>query len=143
MGRKRIVSKKRLVAIIDDEKDITVLFSDALRGIKGISIFTFTDPKIALEHFKINNTAYVLVISDLRMPELNGMELIEKIKGENPFVRTILMTAFAINDDIFQEYTKKKIINAFLQKPIHIHDLLKEVNTQLHSYEMQKTFPSD
>jgi hypothetical protein len=45
------------------------------------------------------------------------------------------MTAFQIEDKVFREYTKKKIINAFLQKPIGIHDL-KEVDTQLHSYEM-------
>ena len=53
------------------------------------------------------------------------------------------MTAFQIEDKVFRDYTKKKIINAFLQKPIGIHDLLKEVNTQLHSYEIQKKFPSD
>ena len=53
------------------------------------------------------------------------------------------MTAFEIEDNIFREYTKSKIINSFLQKPIRIHDLIKEVNTQLHSYEMQKKFPSD
>ena len=53
------------------------------------------------------------------------------------------MTAFQIEDKLFLEYTKKKIINAFLQKPIGIHDLLKEVDTQLHSYEMQKRFPSN
>ena len=52
------------------------------------------------------------------------------------------MTAFAIDDRIFREYTKKKIIDAFIQKPISIHDLLKEVDTQLHSYEIQKKYPS-
>jgi hypothetical protein len=41
---------------------------------------------------------------------------------------------------MFLEYTKKKIINAYIQKPIKINDLLDEVNTQLHSYETQKRF---
>jgi len=98
---------------------------------------------LALEHFQVNEYAYVLVISDFKMPGLNGMEFLKKIKELNRFVRTILMTAFQIEDKVFREYTKKKIINASLQKPIGIHDLLKEVNTQLHSYEMQKKFPSD
>ena len=49
----------------------------------------------------------------------------------NTFVRTMLMTAFEINDRIFQEYTKKEIINGFLQKPISLH-------YQLHTYELQK-----
>lgn len=101
MGRKGAVTSKRLVAIVDDENDINVLFRDALQRIAGISIFTFTDPKLALEHFTINKAQYVLVISDLRMPGINGMELIKKIKDTNPFSRTILMTAFEIDDKLF------------------------------------------
>ncbi len=76
------------------------------------------------------------------MPGLNGMELLRKIKDLNRFVRTILMTAFEIDNTLFQEYTKMKIINGFLQKPIGLHDLIKEVNTQLDSYEVQKKYPS-
>ena len=52
------------------------------------------------------------------------------------------MTAFQIEDKVFREYTKKKIINASLQKPA-IPDILKEVDTQLRSYQMQKRFPSN
>jgi DNA-binding NtrC family response regulator len=132
-----------MVSIVDDDPDIIMLFHEALKSISGITIFTFTDPILALEHFQVNEYAYVLVLSDFKMPGLNGMEFLKKIKELNSFVRTILMTAFQIEDKVFREYTKKKIINAFLQKPIGMHDLLKEVNTQLHSYEMQKKFPSD
>ena len=131
-----------MVSIVDDNPDIILLFNEALKGISGITIFTFTDPILALEHFQANEYAYVLVISDYKMPGLNGMEFLKKIKESNRFVRTILMTAFQIEDKVFREYTKKKIINASLQKPIGIHDLLKEVETQIHSYEMQKKFPS-
>jgi len=135
--------ENRMVCIVDDDPDIVLLFRDALKSISGITIFTFTDPILALEHFQVNEYAYVLVISDFKMPGLNGIEFIKKIKEYNRFVRTILMTAFQIEDKLFLEYTKKKIINAFLQKPIGIHDLLKEVDTQLHSYEMQKRLPSN
>ena len=131
-----------MVSIVDNDPDIILLFHEALKSISGITIFTFTDPILALEHFQVNEYAYVLVISDFKMPGLNGMEFLKKIKELNSFVRTILMTAFQIEDKVFREYIKKKIINAFLQKPIGIHDLLKEVNTQLHSYEMQKKFHS-
>jgi two-component system cell cycle response regulator CpdR len=137
-----VSTKNRIVSIVDDDPDIVMLFHEALKSISGITIFTFTDPILALEHFQVNEYAYVLVISDFKMPGLNGMEFLKKIKELNRFVRTILMTAFQIEDKVFREYTKKKIINAFLQKPIGIHDLLKEVDTQLHSYEMQKKFPS-
>ena len=138
MVRSKLANRKRLVAIVDDEKDITVLFRDALQRIKGISIFAFTNPLMALEHFTINKEQYVLVISDLRMPSLNGLELVKKIKDLNPLSRTILMTAFEIDDKLFQEYSKKEIINAFLQKPIRLDDLFVVVNNQLHTYELQK-----
>ncbi|TLX66828.1 MAG: response regulator, partial [Thaumarchaeota archaeon] len=99
-----MISKNRLVAIVDDEADITRLFRDALGVVSGITIFTFTDPIIALEHIMINKTKYVLIISDLRMPGLNGMELIKKVKNMNRLVRTVLMTAFDFDDELFQQY---------------------------------------
>ena len=139
----RVSKNNRMVVIVDDDLEITILFREALKHIEGISLFTFSDPILALEHFQVNEYAYVLVISDFKMPGLNGLEFLRKVKELNRFVRTILMTAFEIEDKMFREYTKSKIINSFLQKPIRIHDLLKEVNTQLHSYEMQKKFPSD
>ena len=132
------ISNKKLIAVVDDEDDIVKLFRDALQTINGFTIFTFTDPVMALEHFELNREEYILVISDLRMPSINGMELIKKIKELNPYIRTILMTAFAINDDLFHEYAKKELINGFLQKPIHLGDLRAEVNNQLHTYELLK-----
>jgi len=137
-----VSNNNRIVVIVDDDLELTLLFRAALKDISRVKIFTFTDPVLALEHFQINEYAYVLVISDFKMPGLNGMEFLKKIKALNPFVRTILMTAFEVEDKIFREYTKNKIIDAFLQKPIGMHDLIKEVDTQLHSYENQKRLPS-
>ena len=138
----KVSNNNRIVVIVDDDLEITLLFREALKDISRVKIFTFTDPVLTLEHFQINEYAYVLVISDFKMPGLNGMEFLKKIKALNPFVRTILMTAFEVEDKIFREYTKNKIIDAFLQKPIGMHDLIKEVDTQLHSYENQKRLPS-
>jgi DNA-binding NtrC family response regulator len=132
------VSKSKLIAIVDDENDIVKLFRDALGTINGITVFTFTDPVMALEHFKLNKEKYVLAISDLRTPGLTGTELIKELKKLNRFIRTILMTAFTINDNLFQEYAKTELINGFLQKPIHLDGLRAEVNNQLFTYELQK-----
>ena len=135
------ISNGKLVAIVDDEEDIIELFKDTLASINNITIFTFTDPVMALEHFIINKEKYALVISDLKMPGLVGTELIKKLKNKSPFVRTILMTAFAVDDDIFKEYARKELINGFLQKPIRLNDLREEVNSQLHTYELLKQEP--
>ena len=134
--------ENRIVSIVDDDPGITLFFQEALKTIPGITIFAFTDPISALEHFQVKCYAYVAVISDFKMPGLNGMEFLRKIKDSNRFVRTILTTAFTIDEKLFQDYTKKQIINGFLQKPIGLHDLDLEVNTQLDSYEVQKKYPS-
>lgn len=127
------------MAIVDDELDIVNLFREALNNIGGVSIFTFTDPMAAFEHFKINNSAYVLVISDLRMPGINGIDLVHEIKKVNPSVRTLLMTAFEVNDNIFKEYIKKGVINGFLQKPIKLGELRTEVIKQINFIKKHKT----
>lgn len=59
--------------------DTTKLFNDALCGnIDGITVVTFNDPIIALQHFTDNKENYALVISDLRMPNLNGLGTVKK-----------------------------------------------------------------
>lgn len=72
------------------------------------------------------------------MPVINGIQFLKSVKDLNAQVRTVLMTAFDVEDELFQEYTKKEIINGFAQKPIKLETLFKEINAQLHSYEMQK-----
>lgn len=71
-------TNNRIVCIVDDEQEITMYFRDALQVINGISISTFTDPILALEHFTINKSAYALVLADLRMSSLNGIDLIKR-----------------------------------------------------------------
>jgi DNA-binding NtrC family response regulator len=74
-------SNDKIVSIVDDEIDITVLFHDALYGnIDGISVVSFIDPVIALAHFKDNKENYALVICDIRMPGMNGLDFLKKVK---------------------------------------------------------------
>lgn len=71
------------------------------------------------------------------MPGINGIELLKRIKEMNPLVRTVLMTAFEFDDELFQKNVEKQIINGFLQKPIMLEDLVKEVDNQLHLHQLQ------
>ncbi len=130
------------MSIVDDDKDITLLFQGALRRNARIRIHTFTDPILALEHFLVNDHTYAAVICDSKMPGLNGMELLKKMKDLNHFVRTILITAYTLDQDLFMQYEKMRIINGFLQKPIRLDDLRDEVNNQLLTYESDKKHPS-
>ena len=69
------------------------------------------------------------------MPSLCGIEFLKKVKKANPLVRTLLMTAFEIDDKLFQEYTKTDIINDILQKPIRLKDIRSAVMKHLNSYK--------
>jgi DNA-binding NtrC family response regulator len=112
------------VAIIDDEVDLACLFKEALSQIDGVQVFAFTDPLLALEHFQTNHQNYRVVISDYRMPTMTGMELLSTVKEVNPAVTRIMMRAFEIQDELFQEF---KCVDNFLQKPVLMTDLINEV----------------
>ena len=71
-------TNNRIVSIVDDDIDIVMLFHHALQSVARITLFTFTGPIMALKYFHINKHAYVAVISDFRMPGLNGMEFLKK-----------------------------------------------------------------
>jgi DNA-binding NtrC family response regulator len=130
---------KRLVAIIDDEIDIANLFRDSLNGIEDTLVCTFTDPLIALEHFMNNKHEYSLIMSDLKMPRISGIELIKKVKEANPLVRTVLMSAFEIDDPLFEDYKKAEIINGFLQKPVRLKELRSIVEKHLNFRRLRKS----
>ena len=130
-------TKNKIVSIVDDEIDITDLFQDALVGIFGISIVSFNDSVIALEHFKGNKENYALVLTDLRMASLNGLELLKKVKKLNPNVRTILISAYEVeNDVIFRQYMKEGIIDSFIEKPVTIRRLCQRVRDEFEVYQL-------
>jgi len=132
-------TNNRIVSIVDDELDITQLYQDAIYGkIDGISVVCFNNPVTALEHFTENKKDYALVISDFRMQNLNGLELLEKIKMLNSNVRTILVSAYEVKEDeVFQKYMKEGIIDLFIEKPIPIDWLRQKVREQVKAYEQR------
>jgi DNA-binding NtrC family response regulator len=126
-------SKNRIVSVVDDDASTATFFHEALRqNIDGISVFSFTDPVMAFEHFTEHKENYVLVIADLRMPGLNGLELLKKVKTLNPKVRTILMSAYNFEEDIlFLKYMEEGIIDSTFDKPVTMNRLYQTVRDQL------------
>ena len=100
-----------------------MIFKVALEE-KGYSVNAFTDPIVALEHLLNNTNRYDLVITDYRMPNLNGCELGIKVKELNQNTRVILISAYDDIDD--------NILNfELLKKPITIPKLLHIVEASL------------
>ncbi len=126
-------SDSRIVSVVDDDVSTATFFHEALRqNIDGISVFSFIDPVKAFEHFTENKENYALVISDLRMPGLNGLELLKKVKTSNPKVRTILMSAYNFEEEEkFQQYMEEAVINSTIEKPVTMNRLYERVREQL------------
>jgi DNA-binding NtrC family response regulator len=133
-----VAANNKIVSVVDDDLNTTELFHVALsENIDGISVVSFNDPVIALEHFAANKDAYVVVISDLRMPGLNGLELLKKVKNSNPKVRTVLMSAYNFDEDlIFLKYMKEGIIDSSIDKPVTINRLCQRVRDELEVYQL-------
>ena len=122
------------ILVLDDDFEITTLIKIALQR-HGYDVFGFTDPFLALEHFKINHSTYSLVISDLRMPSMSGFQFIQNIKLIRPKINVLLMSAFdVIGDSEFSTQSSEYEIDGFLQKPI----LIKKLNAIINSYMMKK-----
>ena len=118
-GQKRIL-------VVDDEPDLTMVCSLALQY-HGFKVDTFNDSQEALSNFK--PAYYDLVILDIKMPNMDGFELYEKIKKKDDKVKICFLTA---SESYYEEFRKKEYSaldkDLFIKKPIDNDDLLKEVN---------------
>ncbi len=116
--------------MLDDESDITTVLKLGLQK-RGFHVFAFTDPLLALEHFEKNFKKYGLVISDLRMPRLNGYEFVKKVKEIRPEIKVFLMTAFEIDDEEFRRILPSVKIEEFIQKPISFEGLAEIIRKHI------------
>ena len=92
-----LLSSKSII-IVDDEPDICEMFKIVLQE-NGYSVNTFTNPIVAFGHLLNNPNKYELMISDYRMPYLNGCELDTKIKELNGNIKVILISAYDSIED--------------------------------------------
>jgi CheY-like chemotaxis protein len=89
------------IMIIDDEPDILMTFDTMLGATESIGVDSFTDPLEALRQFLAKGSGYYnLVIADIRMPKLNGIQLSKILKSLDETVRILLVTAHDIVDEV-------------------------------------------
>lgn len=122
------MSSAHSILVVDDELDIVLIFKQALSR-QGYTVFGFTDPLLALEHFKLNSSDYGLVITDVRMPRMSGFELAANIKVIKPDAKVVFMSAFEVSDLEFSMPGVK--INDFLRKPVDVKTLVRIVKVAM------------
>jgi response regulator RpfG family c-di-GMP phosphodiesterase len=116
-------NNNKCILVLDDEPDILTIIERSLLDL-GFRVCAFTNPAVALEYFYSNfKHSCSIVISDIRMPGMNGYEFIKKVKGIKPECKIILMSAFDINNLEFPKVLPSVKIDSFLQKPFSIRKL--------------------
>jgi len=115
--------------IVDDEMDI----ANSLKRFiikSGFDALSFTDPLLALEHFTLLHNRYSVIITDLRMPGMSGLEFTNKIRKINPSVSVFLISAFDTSDLENNSNYKTAKIERVIQKPIKF-SIFKEILTNV------------
>ena len=109
--------KDLTIMLIDDEQDIVDSYGKILKKL-GAKVISATDGSQAWSIYQKIEQAIDLIILDIKMPGINGIDLVKLIKKKNPDQKVIFMTGFT--DEIIE---KEDI--SILQKPFQISDLIK------------------
>lgn len=109
-----------LILLVDDEYMVRETGRDLLHFL-GFSVITAKDGQEAIDIFQSNQKEIDLIIMDLTMPCLDGLEAAKKIKDLHPGAKIILSSGF--NAKNLQEHSKKGYFDHFLQKPYEINRL--------------------
>lgn len=127
------MANKELIYLIDDDAGMTSMLKDFLEG-QRYRVQCFNS---AQDAYQALNEEVSLVITDLRMPGMDGMSFIEHSKRRWPFLPIILVTAFGSIETAI-EATKKGAYH-FLTKPLKLSELLVFVEKALYFRDLQKS----
>ena len=123
MKQKNQNSKPYSIVVVDDNDTMRLGMAESLRR-EGYSVFEFTDGLAAIEHLKENKAD--LLITDLRMEPMNGIELLEKVKTNNPLIEALLVSAYGTVDDAVKAMQLGAV--DFLTKPFSTDELRARVD---------------
>jgi len=121
------------ILIVDDEKNYLVVL-EALLSAEGYEIVTANDAKAALA--TVREADLDMVITDMKMPGMSGMELLEKCKKTKPELPVIMMTAFGTIEMAVE--AMKKHAYDYIQKPFENEQLKLTVKKALENYRLVK-----
>jgi DNA-binding NtrC family response regulator len=129
-----MVSKRDAVLIVDDEPDLAQLFTDALTA-ADLNTVGFDNPLIALDYIKENHSTICLVVTDWKMPHINGFELTKKVTEIDNEIGVMLMSAYELDQDQLREINK----NDYLRKPVHMTQLIDSIKREYFAKDCKDT----
>jgi two-component system, cell cycle sensor histidine kinase and response regulator CckA len=115
----------RLLVVDDDPDNAQVIKLGLIKC--GFLVDAFTNPEEALRKFKSNADSYSLILSDIWMKSISGIQLAEKVKEVNPNVKVLLLTGSEMGGKEFSKVSASISIDGFIQKPISIRKLTDKI----------------
>jgi CheY-like chemotaxis protein len=105
------------VLLIDDDADILTILKHSLEQ-AGMHTYGFTNPMLAVEHFRRNADNYDIVVTDIRMPHMSGFQVARAVKQIRPDIKVAFATSFDINKSEFDKVFPSTEADAFITKPV-------------------------
>jgi len=116
------------IIVVDDEPDTMLTYKTFLSG-EGYNVDAFTDPKEALTHFaQANPNNYNLIVMDIRMPNLNGIQLYYRMKAVNPDIKILFVSALEAAQEMVSILPGVGIEDV-IRKPVNQKQFLYKVKT--------------
>jgi DNA-binding NtrC family response regulator len=125
-----LLSECRSVLLVDDDVDIINCINRWLQA-DGFNVHGFTNPLQALEYFQNTCDKIDLVLSDIRMQNMNGYELVKRIKAIRPETKVVFMTALETDLLELSKILPSIKIDGFVLKPGRLENLVNTIKSIL------------
>lgn len=125
------------ILVVEDEKDIRDMLEETLKRWGYETVFA-ENGKIGLEKF--HSQSFSLVITDIRMPVVDGLSMLKRIRKEDPAVPIIVITGYPSVDSAVESLVEGA--DYYIVKPIMLDDLEAKISKSLQKRKIQRKLAS-
>lgn len=126
------------IMVVEDEEDVAAGIARTLRRLEGVDVVTTPSAEWALE--EMSRRPYALVLSDVRLKGMDGLELLSRIRSAQLDARVVLMTAFPSTH--IELHARRLGSDGLLEKPFDLRELSAQVSRLLRSVRRVPSRPS-
>jgi DNA-binding NtrC family response regulator len=132
------MDKNARILVIDDDVNIRKSL-EAILSAEGYNVDLAKNGKEAIK--KSESTVYNVALIDIRLPDMDGVELLTRVKDNVPKMRKIIITGYPSVQNAIEAVNRKA--DAYLVKPVDVKKLLITIETQLELQKMEKAYSEE
>jgi DNA-binding NtrC family response regulator len=118
-------SKMTRILVVDDDDDTVLTLRTGLID-NGFQVDGYSNPTLALANFKPNS--YDIILTDIRMPRMNGFELVEEIRKRDCRIKACFISSFT---EYYRSIADNLKLRCFIQKPVIITEIIEHIKMEL------------